>query len=1408
MKLSLASQQSIYLIGLYLALMILWLMVGDVALDLLYPTPSNSDFNWKSGIYILVTAGLLFLLIYQIRKQRLSTRQGELDIARHYLDVSAMAPVGIFSAEIPGMATYVNDRAGALIGVPAEQMVGSGWQSWIHEEDRARLLNTWGTALEQGDTISADFRMRHTNGSIIWVHGMASPLYDDDGRITGFLGMLADITEQKTGVLIRDEYQQQLQLAVDAAHIGFWNRNLCTDEVYYSPEWKRHIGYGVDEISNSLDEWRRRVHPGDLERAMTMVQRLIDTGTGKLHLEYRIQHRDGSYRWMFVQGSVFCDTDGTPLRLLGANVDITDRKMNEISLQEALQRNRELTELSPIGIYHTDAANQVTYVNTTMVKLLGAKLPQDLLGDARIAFIHIEDRDRVVEAIRQAIIDKSKFYQEYRVNGGDSRITWIVETGNPLIDNSGRLTGFIGTITDVTPLKTAVAELADSEAYRRLIVELEPDCVKVLDHKGRLVEMNPAGLSMVDADSLDQVRGKLVANLITPEYREQFIALHDRVMAGQSGILGFDIISLKGTRRHLETRAVPLRREGRIVGLLGVTQDVTERQLADIQLRESESRYRELFDTNPVPMCLWNPTSMKFLAVNNSMVQHYGYSREEFLSMSVTDIRPPEDVHRLVAAVDTALTGAFAAGIWRHIKKNGEIIEVNVRSHPVGSGDNVVILAQMADITDQRHAEAALELERTTLRETTMRLNHILTTSPTLLYSVQLKDGNFTPVWISDNVTRLFGYTMDEALDPGWWMKHTHPDDRQHSLDRTRDFAKGPLVDEFRFLHKNGDLMWIRAEARVVAGDAASGMEIVGTWSDITQEHKTRERLRLDAAAFESTRDGVMITNSDSIILSVNRALLDVSGYPEQELLGAKSDVFKSGRHDQAFYHSMWRDLNTSGYWQGEIWNRSRTGEIYPVWLTINTVRNNDNEVTHYVAVYTDISKLKQSEQELHQLAHFDPLTELPNRLLLQSRLEHAVDQAQRRNSKVALIFMDLDDFKKVNDSLGHVVGDELLAEMAMRLQTKIREEDTLARLGGDEFVVLLEALNEPEDAAKVAGSILSSLDQPFHLPSGHDLHVHGSIGISIYPNDGLTPDALLRAADTAMYRAKDEGGDRLIYFTREMSQEVLTHLKVENALRLGLERNEFTLHYQPKAHMESGKIDSAEALLRWDSHSIGEISPVDFIPVAERTGLIVPIGKWVIEAACKQYNTWIREGLPPIHIAVNVSARQFRTPDFRKTIEDLLNKFQVPPDTLILELTESMLMQQPAEASAILQLLKQIGVNIALDDFGTGFSSLAYLTRFPMDIIKIDQSFVGNIESDPSARQIITTIIELADGLKMETVAEGVETAAQETFLRSLGCTFIQGYHLSKPLAPLKFSEFMRSWNNPRVSRRKINPD
>jgi len=488
----------------------------------------------------------------------------------------------------------------------------------------------------------------------------------------------------------------------------------------------------------------------------------------------------------------------------------------------------------------------------------------------------------------------------------------------------------------------------------------------------------------------------------------------------------------------------------------------------------------------------------------------------------------------------------------------------------------------------------------------------------------------------------------------------------------------------------------------------------------------------------------------------------------------------------------MWASIKQTGHWQGEIWNRRKNGEIYPQWTTLSAVRNDQGEVTNYVGVFTDISQLKQTEARLERLAHYDPLTALPNRLLFQSRMEHALDSAQRQGEQVALLLIDLDRFKDVNDSLGHPAGDELLQKVVERVRKRLRDEDTLARLGGDEFVVLLERLAQSPDAGRVAQEIIDTLAPPFLLDSGAEVFISASIGISLFPSHGATARELTQHADAALYLAKGQGRHTYRFYTEALTRATQDRLSLESRLRRALERDELQVYYQPQLDIASGRLVGAEALVRWFDPDVGMIMPDRFIYIAEESGMIVPLGDYVLRSACLQAKTWTDAGFPALRLAVNLSPRQFAHPDLVGQILGVLEETGFDPNYLELELTESALMAEPEEAAVLLSQLKRMGVRLAIDDFGTGYSSLSYLRRFPLHTLKIDKSFVRDIPHHQDDMEIATAIIQLGHILGFTVLAEGVETEAQLAFLRERGCDLYQGYLFSKPVPAAEFERLL----------------
>ena len=616
-----------------------------------------------------------------------------------------------------------------------------------------------------------------------------------------------------------------------------------------------------------------------------------------------------------------------------------------------------------------------------------------------------------------------------------------------------------------------------------------------------------------------------------------------------------------------------------------------------------------------------------------------------------------------------------------------------------------------------------------------------------------------------------------------------------------------PFCRWYRALRRSGS---VRFEARslldqrwleVHLGTAGDG-RFVAYVDDITERKQEEIRLRRADVVFSSFGEGMVVVSPDGTIEAVNPSFCRISGYQENELIGRNMSIMRSGQHTTDFYREFWHALKTRGSWQGEIWNRRKTGEVYPEWASIHAVRSPEGAIVNYVAAVTDLTETKRAALELKRLTQSDTLTGLMNRSVLLGTLEHAVARARRDQRIGAVLLLDVDRFKTVNDSLGHSQGDRLLKEVSERLRRRLRESDSLARLGGDEFCVVLENLERAENAAHVALALIGACSEKFDL-NGQEVYVGASVGISLFPQDGVLGERLLQQADSALGQAKMEGRGQYRYYTDALTEEARSRLELESGLRQALARGELTLHYQPLVSAQTGEVDGVEALLRWDSPGLGSVSPAVFIPVAEETDLIVAIGEWVLNEACRQMKRWDDRGCAPRTLAVNLSSRQFHLEDLHERVSKVLSDTEWPAHRLELEITESSLLDGSGSIEQ-LRRLKALGVKLAIDDFGTGYSSLSYLSRFPLDKLKVDQSFVKRLGEDANSAVIASAVIGLGHSLRLQVLAEGVETDLQWRFLREHGCDLLQGYRFARPMPPEAFERWqatLRSADSPAQS-------
>ncbi|WP_134676486.1 bifunctional diguanylate cyclase/phosphodiesterase [Ectopseudomonas khazarica] len=851
----------------------------------------------------------------------------------------------------------------------------------------------------------------------------------------------------------------------------------------------------------------------------------------------------------------------------------------------------------------------------------------------------------------------------------------------------------------------------------------------------------------------------------------------EQCAAGQDHALEYRLIAAYGRTVWVRDIVTLLQRDDRQV-VRGLMVDISEAKQTEHALRLSEQKFASVFQQCPDALIIARRVDGVLLEVNTAFTEQTGIGIEQAIGKTATELDlwgtpgiGPSLLLRLQENSVRNLEMPFR-------RADGSLFTGLISASSFVLDNTPALVVVVRDISQLKSTQQQLQISE----EKFAKAFHA---SPDGLLITRLRDGLL--VEANEGFSRITGYSFDEigkhsTLSLGIWA---NPQDRERLVRQIREQGSvREMIAPVR--NKNGQLRLceLSAQPLPIGGDEC----LLTIARDITERQQMQEELQQAATVFESTAEGVMITDLEQRITAVNRAFTQITGYSEAEALGQRPSLLSSGQHDNAFYAAMWHSLAANGHWQGEIWNQRKNGELYPEWLTISAVRNADNQITHFVGVFADISSLKHAQARLDHQAHHDPLTGLPNRLLFENRLRSALDGSRANDQLGAVLFLDLDRFKQINDSLGHPVGDQLLKAIAARLKQQLRDVDTVARLGGDEFIILLPGLHQEQDAEQVAQKLLECFRAPFALDH-HEFFISASIGISLYPKDGIDVATLIKNADAAMYQSKAKGRNRCEFYTRSLTFQVNERMAMEQELRRALERDELCLFYQPKYCLRSQALVGAEALVRWPHPVFGDIPPDRFIPVAEESGLILPLGDWVLAEACRQLQEWQDNGHAFGPLSVNLAGAQLHQPSLLPRISELLQRHDLQPELLQLEITENFIMSQSGEALDILHRLKDLGVQLAIDDFGTGYSSLSYLKRLPLDVLKIDQSFIRGLPDDPHDLAITRAIIALGNSMQLTVIAEGVETKAQELCLAAEGCLQIQGYVVSRPLSSEAFT-------------------
>jgi len=1205
----------------------------------------------------------------------------------------------------------VNAAFTKATGYSAEEAIGQTprlLSSGRH--DTAFYKSMWETINNTG-TWSGEVWNKRKNGEIYPEQLTISAVKDENNVVNYYVGSVVDITERKKTeqALVESEYRSKF--AIEGSGDGVWDVNVQTNDAIYSKRWAEMLGYEEGEILPSRNQWRALIHPDDQQSVLDAGNAYLEGKTEIYVVEYRIRCKDGQYKWMLSRGMLVTRSeDGRPLRMIGTQIDITERKLAEGKLKrmqrellESHERYVDLYEFAPIGYLSVTKHGMITEVNWKVTAMLGQQrkdinqhrfeefVAEEDKGFWRRQFTMIkamQDGEDVTLSIKLVRADGTIFIANLhclRMDGGDDEPILRV------------------TLEDVTQLKQAEQVMQLRESYQRSLLDNFPFMVWLKDNKHRYLAVNQAFANACGFASQDLLSGSTDMEVWPRELAKKNRSDDMEVLnSGQSRAME-EVIELNGKKVWFETYKSPVTIDGNVVGTVGFARDINERKRAEM-FEHFRSHVLELLIED---LSLKNILDAIVLGVEQ-------FNSEMLCSILLLD----KEGKHLINAAAPNLPAFFNAAI------DGTEIGMGVGSCGTSAftGERVIV----EDIATHPYWHDYKELAESS------------------------------------------------GLAACWSQPILAPN--------------GKVLGTFAIYHHQPNTP---SEADITLIEQSANLASIAI-----ERKQSEDDLRIASIAFES-QEGMMVTDAKNIILKVNKAFCDITGYTSEEAVGHTPRLLSSSQHSEGFYDAMWECVHATGHWAGEVYNRRKNGEVFPQHLTVTVVKDANGVVTNHVATLTDITMNKAAAEEIKHLAFYDPLTGLPNRRLMVDRLNQALVFSARTGRDGAVLFLDLDHFKTLNDSLGHDVGDMLLQQVAERLVSCVREGDTVARLGGDEYVVLLEDLSEeaPEAATQVEGvgeKILAALNQAYQLGQ-HEYHCTPSIGVALFSNHNQSQEELLKHADIAMYQSKKAGRNTIRFFDPKMQEVINTRVDLERELRKALDKHQLHLYYQIQVDV-SGRAMGAEALIRWLHPEHGLVSPFHFIPLAEETGLILPIGQWVLETACKQLKLWEQDEVThDLTLSINVSAKQFRQADFVNQIHEAVERYGINPMLLKLELTESMLLDNIEDTVTTMNKLKEVGIRFSLDDFGTGYSSLQYLKRLPLYQLKIDQSFVRDIAVDSSDQAIVRTIIAMAHTLNLNVIAEGVETEQQQGLLFNNGCTHYQGYFYGRPVPIEQFEVLLR---------------
>jgi diguanylate cyclase (GGDEF)-like protein/PAS domain S-box-containing protein len=1349
---------------------------------------NNLDY---SKVWISLSAGVFIsLLLFVLANFYLTMRINAVDIATkltrelqesesRFRVLADNAPVLIWLAGLDKQCYHFNKVWLDFTGRTLEQEQGNGWAEGVYADDFQRCLDTYVTSFDARLPFKMEYRLRRYDGKYRWLLDNGVPRFADDGTFLGYIGSCIDITERK---LMEEELQQQhtlLNNVINSLSHPFYVVNI---DDYTITLANQNSGEWIKGYTTCYQLSHRQTVPCDTKEHLCPIKDVKRTGKPQI-VEHLHCNKNGEPRVVEVRAYPVFDEAGEVHQIIEYAIDITERKQAQAKIEKSLSLLHATLESSSDAILVVDLNNRWTLYNQKFIDLW--HIPDDIItgSDDNAALSYVLDQIEDAESFLNKVRDLYSNPEASSFNLIHFKDGKIVERYSIPQRVNNEVVGRVWSFRDITERARAEQALQKESEKNLALLRNASDGIHILDTEGNIIEISDSFCNMLGY-SREEMIGMNVTQWDAYFPADECLRLVKQQFKKPVRILFEALYRCKDGRIiDVEVSSFPLELDGKSV-LFSSSRNITERKKLEVQLHNIFLYTRNLIEASLDPMVTISADG-KITDVNKATEKVTGYSREQLIHSDFSDyFTDPEQASAGYREVFSKGKVTDYPLVLKH--RDGYLTDVlyNATVYKNENGEIAGVFAAARDITKLKQ----IELERIKQQQ---QLQNIITGTNAGTWEWNVQTGELI---LNERWANIIGYDLAELqpISIQTWIEFCHSDD----LKRSNDLLNKHFAGEFdyydcqcRMKHKQGHWVWVLDRGRLIScTDDNKPLFMAGIHIDISEIKQTEAQLRVAATVFES-QEGMLITDVNQVILNVNRAFMLITGYSADELIGRTPRMLKSGRHDKVFYDELWQQVNEKGAWQGEIWNRRKNDDVYPEWLTITAVKDDNGIVTNYVATITDITERKAAEEYINRLAFYDPLTQLPNRRLLQERVKHGIVLYHRTGSKMAVLMMDLDKFKAVNDSLGHAAGDELLQQVAKRIKARLREMDMVARLGGDEFVILIDSVTQHEHIARIAESLIHTLSQVFTLSGEHDVYIGASIGIAIYPEHGNSEEAIMDHADMALYHAKSKGRGCFVYFSEALTEKIKEHAIKETRLRHAIEQRELQVFFQPQTDISRDKVVGAEALVLWYQPTHGYFMPNEFLNIAEETGLIMAIGEWLLRETCRLGREWLDEGLPAVTLAVNVSPYQFNHCDMGALVTQILNETGFPAEYLALEITETGLMNKQEQAYTILSQLHKQGVHLVIDDFGKGYSSLAYLKHFPLDMLKIDKSFIEDLPFSSDDCAITSSIIAMAHHLDLKVLAEGVETVSQLQFLRLQGCDQYQSVHSEA----LPVSEFVK---------------